>query len=378
MIFALLIICVLYSVLILYFNSGFDRLEPTVLDNINPEANFSILVPFRNEEIGLPRLLNSISALNYQLNQFEIILINDDSNDDSIQIIESFKEQYPELNIVLINKTGSSSSPKKEAINQGISLALHPWIVTTDADCIVPKNWLISFDNLIRQQASKMIVAPVGYEAQTGFLHKFQALDFLSLQGTTMGIFGLKKNKFNQPFLCNGANLCYKKESFIQVNGYYGNEHIASGDDVFLLEKMIAKFPQEVQFIKTKDAIVLTGSKNTLRELLQQRVRWASKTVAFDHPFGKLVGVLVFLANFSLLLGMFLAIIGNIPWLHFGFLFILKFNVDFLLLYKTADFFDQKEQMKSYFLNSIIHPFFTVLVVVLSFKKNYTWKERKY
>ncbi len=316
MIFALLIICVLYSVLILYFNSGFDRLEPTVLDNINPEANFSILVPFRNEEIGLPRLLNSISALNYQLNQFEIILINDDSNDDSIQIIESFKEQYPELNIVLINKTGSSSSPKKEAINQGISLALHPWIVTTDADCIVPKNWLISFDNLIRQQASKMIVAPVGYEAQTGFLHKFQALDFLSLQGTTMGIFGLKKNKFNQPFLCNGANLCYKKESFIQVNGYYGNEHIASGDDVFLLEKMIAKFPQEVQFIKTKDAIVLTGSKNTLRELLQQRVRWASKTVAFDHPFGKLVGVLVFLANFSLLLGMFLAIIGNIPVAH--------------------------------------------------------------
>ena len=378
MIFPIVVICVFYSILILFLSRGFDKLKAPVKDYSDSETDFSILVPFRNEEKGLPRLLKSINSLDYHPDRFEIILIDDDSNDESLNIIQLFKEQHPELNIVLISKTGNSSSPKKEALNQGIELAAHKWIITTDADCIVPKNWLNAFDNFIRQESPKMIVAPVSYEAETGFIHKFQALDFLSLQATTMGIFGLKHHDFIQPFLCNGANLCYQKESFIQVNGYQGNEHIASGDDVFLLEKMYAEFPQDVEFLKSNDAVVLTTSKNTLKELLQQRVRWASKTVAYKHIFAKLVGVLVFLTNFSLLIGLFLAMTAYIPWLHFGFLFLLKFNIDFVLLYKTAGFFEQKEQMRSYFISSLLYPFFTVLVVLLSFKTNYTWKERKY
>ena len=378
MIFPILVICAAYFFLILFLTKGFDKLESPGIDYSDSETNFSILVPFRNEEMGLPRLLKSINSLDYHPDKFEIILIDDDSNDNSSSIVELFKEQHPELNIVMITKTGNSTSPKKEALDQGIKLAAHPWIITTDADCIVPKNWLNAFDHFIRQKSPKMIVAPVSYKAEVGFIHKFQAIDFLSLQGTTMGIFGQKNHGFVQPFLCNGANLCYQKESFFQVNGFRGNEHIASGDDVFLLEKMYAEFPEEVEFIKSNDAVVLTTSKNSLKTLLQQRVRWASKTTAYQHTFAKLVGVLVFLTNFSLLLGFCLALIGNIPWLHFGFIFLLKFNIDFVLLYKTAGFFNQKEQMQSYFLSSLLHPFFTVIVVLLSFKKNYTWKQRKY
>ena len=378
MIFPILVICVAYSFLILFLTKGFDKLEIPGIDYSDSETNFSILVPFRNEEMDLPRLLKSINSLNYHPDKFEIILIDDYSNDNSSSIIKLFKEQHPELNIVLIAKTGNSASPKKEALNQGVELAVHPWIITTDADCIVPKNWLNAFDYFIRQKSPKMIVAPVSYKAEVGFIHKFQAIDFLSLQGTTMGVFGQKNHDFVKPFLCNGANLCYQKESFVQVNGFKGNEHIASGDDVFLLEKMYAKFPGEVEFIKSNDAVVLTTSKNSLKTLLQQRVRWASKTTAYQHTFAKLVGILVFLTNFSLLLGFCLALMGNIPWLHFGFIFLLKFNIDFVLLYKTAGFFNQKEQMQSYFLSSLLHPFFTVIVVLLSFKKNYTWKQRKY
>ena len=378
MIFPILVICVAYSILILFFTKGFDKLETPVIDYSGPETDFSILVPFRNEEMGLPRLLKSIDALDYHPDKFEIILIDDDSNDESSELIQLFKKQHPELNVVLITKTGNSSSPKKEALNQGIELAANPWIITTDADCIVPKNWLNAFDHFIRKKSPKMIVAPVCYEAEAGFIHKFQALDFLSLQGTTMGVFGQKNHDFVQPFLCNGANLCYQKDSFIEVNGFQGNEHIASGDDVFLLEKMYAEFPEGVEFIKSYDAVVLTTSKKSLASLLQKRVRWASKTVAYQHVFGKLVGVLVFLTNFSLLLGFCLGLIGNISWLHFGFLFLLKFNIDFVLLYKTADFFHQKEQMQSYFLSSLLYPFFTVIVALLSFRKNYTWKQRKY
>jgi len=257
-------------------------------------------------------------------------------------------------------------------------MASFDWIITTDADCVVPESWLRILDTKIREQSPKMIVAPVAYLAKNGFLHHFQGLDFLSLQGITMGGFGMKDKKFGHPFLCNGANLCYSKESFREVNGFEGNDHIASGDDIFLLEKMFQKYPEKVQFIKSKEAIVLTSSKDSLKELIQQRVRWAAKTTAYDSMYTKLVGLLVFGMSLSLVVLFFLGATGKLQWLQVGFIFLLKFNIDFVLLFKTSQFFEQQKVMKSYFLSSLLHPFFTVFVALLSLKKSYTWKDRTY
>lgn len=378
MIYAAFIICFLYVLLILYFARGIDRLKDLVCDLNKPVTYFSILVPFRNEALNLPGLLESINALDYPADQFELILINDDSSDASLSIVNSYKTKHPKLNLSLIDNKKQSSSPKKDAINKGISEASNNWILTTDADCIVPKNWLNAFDTMIKQQSPKMIVAPVSYLPKTGFLHKFQLLDFLSLQGITMGSFGMKDKKFGHPFLCNGANLCYTKESFKEVNGFSGNHDIASGDDVFLLEKMLHKFPDKIQFVKSKDAIVLTTSKDSFRELIQQRVRWAAKTTAYNSFFTKSVGVLVFMTSLSMVSILIMASLGQLSWLHVGFLFLLKFNIDFLLLYRTSQFFEQQEVMKSYFISSLLYPFYTVLVALLSLKKSYTWKDRTY
>ena len=378
MIYVALIICFLYVLLILYFARGIDRLKDLVCDQNKPVTCFSILVPFRNEAIGLPGLLDSVIALDYPTAQFEIILINDASSDASVAIVNRYKEKHPKLNLSLIDNKKQSSSPKKDAINKGISVASNNWILTTDADCIVPKNWLNAFDTMIKQQAPKMIVAPVSYLPKTGFLHKFQLLDFLSLQGITMGSFGMKDIRFGHPFLCNGANLCYRKKSFKEVDGFSGNHDIASGDDVFLLEKMLEKFPDKIQFVKSKDAIVLTSSKDSFRELIQQRVRWAAKTTAYNSFFTKSVGALVFMTSLSMVSIMILASIGQLSWLHVGFIFLLKFNIDFLLLYKTSQFFKQQEVMKSYFISSMLYPFYTVLIALLSLKKSYTWKDRTY
>ena len=142
MIFPILAICLIYSFLILFLSRGFDRLAVVVPDYSEPETDFSILIPFRNEEINLPRLLKSIASLNYRSDRFEVILIDDDSTDTSVKVIGLFKKEHPDLNIVLITKKGNSSSPKKEALGQGINLASHAWVITTDADCVVPKNWL--------------------------------------------------------------------------------------------------------------------------------------------------------------------------------------------------------------------------------------------
>ena len=378
MIYLAFFICFLYGFLVLYLSKGIDRLKNTEPDQNKPVTSFSILVPFRNEEVNLPGLLESILTLDYPTTQFELILINDTSSDGSVSIVNRYKTKQPALNLTLIDNDPLSESPKKDAIHKAIALASYDWIITTDADCVVPQTWLRAFDSMITQQSPKMIVAPVSYMPKSGFLHKFQLLDFLSLQGITMGSFGMKEKKFGHPFLCNGANLCYTKESFKAVNGFTGNEHIPSGDDVFLLEKMFKRFPEHIQFIKSKEAIVLTSSKDSFKGLIQQRVRWAAKTTAYDSMYTKLVGALVFSTSLILVILFILGSLGELPWLHVGFIFLLKFNIDFVLLYKTSQFFEQQEVMKSYFFSSLLHPFYTVIVAILSLKKSYTWKDRTY
>jgi cellulose synthase/poly-beta-1,6-N-acetylglucosamine synthase-like glycosyltransferase len=194
-----------------------------------------------------------------------------------------------------------------------------------------------------------------------------------------MGGFGGRNlNASIKPFMCNGANLCYLKTEFIQLNGYSGSKHIASGDDVFLLEKMIVRDSKKVHFIKSRAAVVSTLPKYSWKELVEQRKRWAAKTSSIGNGFGKAVGALVLLANLALIIGLGSAIGGLIHWKSLGILFLVKINVDFILIYKTALFFDKKEALRSFIASSLLYPFFVVLVSVLALNGSYHWKGRSF
>ncbi len=234
-----------YIILIGAFILGFAKLPDFKLSNLSPKIKFSVIVPFRNEVANLPVLLNSFSNLTYPTIFFEIILVNDESSDNFKTTIDAFKKGHPTLNLQVINKVRKSNSPKKDALNTAINLANFDWIITTDADCKVPKTWLTSFNEFIQKNNSLFIAAPVLFKKQNSFLFHFQSLNFTSLIGATIGSFGIK-----MPFMCNGANLCYNKKAFFKVKGFEGNKKIASGDDVFLLEKMIKHFPKKVHYLK--------------------------------------------------------------------------------------------------------------------------------
>lgn len=368
------LIIIAYGLLIGFFILGFDRVF-----NFHAEASsvkkakFSIIIPFRNEAINLPALLQSIKNIHYPENKFEVIFVNDASNDAYEQILQSFKIQNPGISSHLLNNIRKSNSPKKDAIETAIKTATFDWIITTDADCLLPKNWLITLDAFIQKESPKMIVAPVTYSDEKSFFAAFQLLDFMSLQGSTIGGFGFKK-----PFLCNGANLCYDKKSFFEIKAFEGNESIGSGDDIFILEKMVQHFPLDVKYLKSEEAIVKTQAVNTFSELVQQRIRWASKTSAYQNSFGKLVGTIVFATNVLLVFLFFLAILNLVNWQYLGLVFLVKFNIDFILLLKTATFFRQQPLLKKYFFSSLIHPFFIVFTGLLSLGKGYQWKGRKF
>jgi glycosyltransferase involved in cell wall biosynthesis len=359
--------------MILFFVKGFDQIKLFYSNKQVAKTNFSLIIPFRNEALNLPDLLQSISSLQYSKDKFEVLLINDGSKDGFDGIIKDFKQNNIDIDITVLNNIRKGISPKKDAITLGIRKSKYDWIVTTDADCILPVNWLITFDGFIQKEAPVMVAGPVTFQTEKSFLYSFQVLDLLSLQGSTIGGFGMGK-----PFMCNGANLFYSKRYFDLLEGFSGNDSIASGDDIFLLEKMIRRYPDKVKYLKSDEVIVRTKPENNIMDLIQQRIRWASKTGSYNNGFGKLIGIVVFTTNLLLITLLIMSFFNKFSWQYLGLFFLLKFNLDFILLYKTATFFKQEHFLKNYFVNSFLYPFFIVYVALLSFNGTYYWKGRKF
>ena len=375
-----IIITLIYLIVIGSFIIGFDRIKEFSSETSTQTTRFTIVIPFRNEAKNLPKLLKSLNDLEYSKDLFEVILVDDASEDDSVEQImrkvldtKFSKENFTRTDIQIISNKRLTNSPKKDAITTAINSAKYDWIITTDADCTFSKTWLKTFDAFIKNNNPKMIVAPVTYSVSYSFLEQFQLLDVLSLQGATIAGFGIKK-----PFLCNGANLAYKKDVFKTLHGFEGNNAIASGDDVFLLEKAINAFPKHVQYLKSKNSIVVTKPQSSLVKLIQQRVRWASKTSAYNNRFGKLIGLMVLLMNATIVVNFILSLIGAFCWMLFVYIFAIKFIIDFVLIYKTAQFFNQTKNLISYPLNCLIYPLFSVFVAVYSQFFGYQWKDRHF
>ncbi|KRB54186.1 glycosyltransferase [Flavobacterium sp. Root186] len=365
MIFGLFEILTIYLISIGSLIQGFFKVKNYQNKGLSPTTSFTIIVPFRNEKENLPKLLESFSKLNYPINLFEVILVDDSSN-------ERFQVSGFRFQLSVIDNVRISNSPKKDAITTAMQQVKTNWVITTDADCIVPENWLLSFDNYIQENKVSMLAGAVSYKCENSFLHHFQQLDLTSLQGATIGSFGLGKG-----FMCNGANFAYTKSLFKSLNGFDGNDKIASGDDVFLLQKAIEKFPNEVHYLKAEEAIVITKPTENWKSLFYQRVRWAAKTSSYKSAFGKFLGLIVFFGNLSFVIAFFLFLL-RIWYYPFFVLFVfLKFTIDFILIYKTNQFLT-KTRIKSLLLSSLLYPFFSSTVALYSLFGSYEWKDRRF
>ena len=369
------IITALYCTLILLLRYGWEKLPPGIAQNTEEKVKFSILVPFRNEAENLPFLLKSISELKYPRDHFEVILIDDDSEDSSVEVIKEFRDFHPTFPLKILKNERHSGSPKKDAITMGVKNANFAYIFTTDADCILPQSLLEQYSIEIQRNGYSLMAGPVAFGNSykiNPLLKNFQDLDFISLQATGAAAFGLKK-----PFLCNGANLCYKKSDFLEVNGFAGNNNISSGDDVFLLQKFV-EHQKNVRYLKHREAIVITNYQSSIRGLFQQRIRWAAKTTEYSGVFSKITGILVLLMNFLLVSGVILAGFGTLPASYLLLIFLLKFSADLFLLYPAANFFNKKQVLRNFWFCSLLYPFFTTYVAISSLFTGFEWKGRKY
>lgn len=399
MIWLVVLIIVPYCILIAVFAIACNRVdfENTVVAQSqdiqkggNDHVCFSLIIPFRNETQHLPQLLECIKRLDYPKKAYEILLVNDDSQDNSEEIIQEFIVKNQWVPLSSIPNERNSGSPKKDAITTAINCSNFEWVVTTDADCSFPKDWLIILSEHIKSYSPRMIIGPVRIELtdRPSLLNIFEHLDFLSLMGATMGGFGIGK-----PFLCNGAHLAYQKQAFIEVAGYAKNSHIASGDDHFLLEKFVHKFYKRVSYLKSENAIITTQPQENWSSFISQRTRWAAKSTSYRYWFSKVVGVMVFLANsvmatllmYISIAGIHRIIVAQTYSLHYTvtqqliiFVLLLKFLVDFWLIYKASRFMQRTQFLKWFPIIALLHPLVNTFIALRSITSDFVWKGRRY
>ncbi|TVZ52881.1 glycosyltransferase [Dokdonia sp. Hel_I_53] len=352
-----------------------------------PITRFSVIIPFRNEADNLLNLLSSLNSLTYPTALFEIILVNDASTDNSERIVLDFIKKHATNHIRLIDNQIKSSSPKKDALQTAIHLASGDWIVTTDADCIVQPSWLDVLDHFIRAKNCQLVVMPVAIaiSEKRSFFKAYEQLDFLSLMGATVGGFGLKL-----PFLCNGANLAFDKEHFLKLNGYDAHNHIASGDDHFLLEQMASRKDANIQYLKSSLVITTTQPQKSWTGFINQRIRWAKKATHYSFWFSKYIGLLVLVVNalwvflFSyLIFTLFDNFLLKTGVYHYALLIILpllivKLIIDAQLILKEAAFYKRWRYIAYLPLVSIFYPFISTYIALNALMVGFEWKGRNY
>jgi poly-beta-1,6-N-acetyl-D-glucosamine synthase len=173
------------------------------------ESRFiSIVVAVRNEEKTLPVLMASLATQKYDRNEFEVILVNDQSTDQTLTTILDLKNKYPELKIISITSSGIG---KKRALTEGIQLAKGEIILTTDADCKLPPDWISGITASFGSTTS-MVVGALKIDPDFSFFSELQALEFGSVMGS-----GISLLAWNAPVMCNGANLAFRKKAFETV-----------------------------------------------------------------------------------------------------------------------------------------------------------------
>lgn len=332
----------------------------------------SVIIPVRNEERNILNLLQDLEQQSFNHQQFEVIVANDNSTDSTSQIVSSFSERC-RYSLRVIHLTNEPhSSPKKRAISQALAQSNFEWIVTTDGDCRVGKHWLQTIASYQAQTQARLISGPVTFHDKGNLSSRLQIVEFASLIGSAAVAMFWKK-----PNMCNGANLSYAKTTFLDVGGFSGNESLASGDDEFLMHKVAAKFPGEVHFLKSPEALVSTESHDTFRSFYQQRRRWASKWKHYKDWKVSALAIFVFMANFSCILGIGLYSSGFLSGLTLISIFALKFPVEFIFLAFVLRFLNQKTSIVYIPLVQLIYPFYVCFFGLAAQGKGYEWKGRK-
>jgi biofilm PGA synthesis N-glycosyltransferase PgaC len=327
----------------------------------------SVVVAMRNESDSVSALLNGLLHQDYP--NYEIILVDDHSSDNTKQLIQLYKKDHPESagRVQLMRNHGTG---KKAALTSGVIAATGDIIATTDADALVPPRWLSHINKMFSDEKVHFVMGGVALQQDGTLFSDMQAIEFSSLIGTTASTAAI-----GIPTMANGSNMSYRKATFEEVGGYHDNMHIPSGDDEFLLRKISTLHPQSVRFMNEQEVVVRTKTVATWSEFFNQRVRWAGKWRYNTSLLTMFTAVYVFLVQLAIAISFLqLPVSGWLPILS---LLAIRLVLEAILLYNVARFSGLRWNWRAFVVLQVAYPFYVLMVSIAAQFMTYTWKDRR-
>jgi len=369
--FLIFLILLIHYVIFLYkIYVGLSKLTNKVSEKI-PEEFVSIIVPFRNEEKNILKTYTSLTAQNYPQEKYEIIFVNDSSDDNSLELLRNLSKRE-NVGVYSVPDDYSLNAHKKRAIRFGIEKSKGEIIVTTDADCMHSKDWLISLVKFMDAKTG-FISGPVEFNSDSTLFIRMQRLEFAGLVITGAGLIGS-----DNPIICNAANIAYRKKAFESVGGFTYQMSLSSGDDELLMQKIHLDTDYQIKFALDKKAIVSTEANPTLKDFYHQRKRWASKGLFYGDSFLLIKLVLIFLFYLSLLVQPILGFLISAKYfLTFIFLFLIKLSAEYLVLKKGTSLLFDFKILKPFLITEILQVPYILVSGFMGMFGNLVWKDRK-
>ena len=365
--FILFIIC--YMLFLVWLSNGIINYKSIEDETFHP--NVSIIISVHNEEKNLPDLLNILVKQDYS-SEYEIIIANDRSSDDTKKIISSYAQKYNYIKLINIQETPIGWGHKKWALNKCIEKAKFNIILQTDGDCLPKPQWINSMIKDFSDSNVVFISGPAPMQSDNNILSEYYKLDSLAQDGLSAAALTRDIS-----FSCTGRNIAFLKSAFLDINGYDGIENYESGDDDLLLQKFSTLSNGKIKFIFNLDAMVVSDPPKSIKEFLNQRIRYASKGFEYyklntSIEF-RLFLPFLYLINLMCLLGLLL-FIQKIQIIYITPI-VFKCIADYWL---CSIFFHKLKldfPIVEFFVLSIIHPIYIVSLGLFSPFANYQWKD---
>ncbi len=263
----IIISTLLYVLILLLLLTGFLRTGGSKNADQPP---VTVVVAAHNEENTIRACLDALVAQDYPAEKTQIIIIDDRSADSTANVIKHISQDQPRIELLQIENDTVTASPKKNALWKGIQKATGDIIITTDADCQPPPQW-ISHMVASFSKDTGIVAGLAPLKPASPFIGRLLSLDALFNMLVSGGGIG-----WGQGITCTGRNLAFRKSSFDDVSGYSSIQHSLSGDDDLLLQ-LISRHPSwKVQFCSTGRAAVFSQTKGSFREHFHQRTRHVS------------------------------------------------------------------------------------------------------
>ncbi|MDD3078624.1 MAG: glycosyltransferase [Paludibacter sp.] len=294
----------------------------------------SIIISARDEVENLRKFLPFV--LNQEYPDFEVIVINDGSSDETADLLDHLKKEYSRLRTTFVPSGTKNISTKKLALTLGIKAAQNDWLLFTDADCMPEdKCWIARMARNFTQ-GTEFVLGYGAYFNKKGFVNKLITYDTLFIALQYLG-FALK----GKPYMGVGRNMAYRKEVFFRQNGFASTLHLRSGDDDLMVNKAANEFNTKVEI--APDSITWSEPNKHFKDWYYQKERHlsvssyytsASKFRISIEPFFRAIFYLSFIATL---------IFGNmVTMIAAGVIFIARYITQMLIINASAKYFGER------------------------------------